>query len=228
MQHIVNRPSYNKDPDTKENLIFRTMKSLQYIVRFVCRSRILFTDLYPALDPTDDFEKSIRELLKSIVSMMCVTTDSFLREQGACLKYLPSTIQDILYVFDAKELRYLFLLLIIIFTNLGCYSYVLCDLLKNMPPGRLTKQKMMTINDIVHSKLFVYPDCRRILLPVFTRQVKALLEKGEEVSELLFYKRYIRTIVLLNHQKYVVNNKKNITQHAGIIKKKTRRKEQLC
>lgn len=81
------------------------MKSLQYIVRFVCRSRILFMDLYPEIDPTDDFEASIRELLKSIVSMMCGTIDVFLREQGACLKYLPSTIQDILYVFDAKELR---------------------------------------------------------------------------------------------------------------------------
>lgn len=65
------------------------------------------------------------------------------------------------------------------------YSYVLCELFKNMPPGRLTKQKMMTINEIVHSKLFVYPDCRRILLPVFTRQVKTLLETCEEVSCLL-------------------------------------------
>lgn len=158
-------------------------------MRFVCRSRILFTDLYPEIDPTDDFEASIRELLKSIVSMMCGTTDKFLREQGACLKYLPSTIQDILYVFDAKELRYATQqkqLKLDYFICFSC-SYLLCELLKNMPPGRLTKQKMMTINEIVHSQLFLYPDCRRILLPVFTKQVKTLLETCEEVSWLFFF-----------------------------------------
>lgn len=63
-------------------------------------------ELYPEVDPSDDFEASLRELLKSIVVMMCLTTDNLLREQGACLKYLPSTIQDILHIFDAKELRY--------------------------------------------------------------------------------------------------------------------------
>lgn len=171
------------------------MKSLQYIMRFVCRSRILFMDLYPEIDPTDDFEASIRELLKSIISMMCGTIDIFLREQGACLKYLPSTIQDILYVFDAKELRYEFTIKITLSYKsfLIFFSYLLCELFKNMPPGRLTKQKMMTINEIVHSKLFIYPDCRRILLPVFTRQVKTLLETSEEVC-CFYYFIYIRPV----------------------------------
>lgn len=60
---------------------------------------------------------------------------------------------------------------------------ILCDLLKNMPTNRLTKQKMMTINEIVHSRLFLYPECRQILLPVFAREVKILLETCEEVRD---------------------------------------------
>lgn len=41
---------------------------------------------------------------------------------------------------------------------------------------------MMTINDIVHSQLFQYPECRHILLPVITKQIKTLFELNEEVS----------------------------------------------
>lgn len=90
---------------TKDNILFKTMKALQYIMRFVSRSRLLFCELYPTVND-GDFEESIKGLLQSIVTMMCQTSDTLLREQGACLKYLPSTIPDILKVFNAKQLRY--------------------------------------------------------------------------------------------------------------------------
>jgi dedicator of cytokinesis protein 1 len=51
------------------------------------------------------FEVSLKQLLQSITGMMCYNTDSTLLVQGACLKYLPSTIPDILTVFSATELR---------------------------------------------------------------------------------------------------------------------------
>ncbi|KAJ8931902.1 hypothetical protein NQ314_015171 [Rhamnusium bicolor] len=89
----------------KENLVFKTMKSLQYVMRFVSRSRILYMALYPEIDPEDEFEESLRDLLQSIIFMMSSNKDGLLREQGACLKYLPSTIPDILLVFDHRELR---------------------------------------------------------------------------------------------------------------------------
>lgn len=62
-------------------------------------------ELHPEPEKSDNFDACLRDLLNSIVVMMCSTTDSLLREQGACLKYLPSTIPDILKVFDPKELR---------------------------------------------------------------------------------------------------------------------------
>ncbi|XP_025835960.1 dedicator of cytokinesis protein 1 [Agrilus planipennis] len=147
--------------NAKENNLFRTMKYLQFIIRFISRSRLLFLEIYP--EDTDDFEEEFRGLLESIVTMMYQTSDALLREQGACLKYFPSTIPDILQVYNAKKL-----------------SIVLCEMLKNIAPNRLTKQKMMTINEIVHSKLFEIEECRRILLPLFLKQVKTLFETCEE------------------------------------------------
>lgn len=89
----------------KADLVFKTMKALQYVMRFVSRSRILYMELYPDVDPDDEFVESLRDLLHSIIFMMSSNKDGLLREQGACLKYLPSTIPDILLVFDHRELR---------------------------------------------------------------------------------------------------------------------------
>lgn len=55
-------------------------------------------------------------------------------------------------------------------------------MLKKVPSNRLVKQKMMTVNDIIHSKLFLYPECRAVFLPFICTQVKELLELNEEVS----------------------------------------------
>lgn len=45
---------------------------------------------------------------------------------------------------------------------------------------------MICIKDLVDSKLFKYPECRAILLPVFCHQIKDKLESKEEVSEFIF------------------------------------------
>jgi dedicator of cytokinesis protein 1 len=63
-----------------------------------------------------------------------------------------------------------------------CYSGLLTELINKLPPNRLTKQKMMTVNDIVHSKLFMFSDCRVVLLPVITAHIKELLESRDEVN----------------------------------------------
>ncbi|CAH2001471.1 unnamed protein product [Acanthoscelides obtectus] len=168
LKSVIGRASDVTSGNSKEysDLIFRTMKCLQYVIRFVSRSRILYNALYPEDDPDDDFEESLRDLLQNIIYMMSSNKDGLLlREQGACLKYLPSTIPYILMIFDHKEL-----------------STILYDMLNNIPQGRLTKQKMMTVNEIVHSKLFLYPECRKILLPIITHQVKVLFETKEEVE----------------------------------------------
>ncbi|KFM70970.1 Dedicator of cytokinesis protein 1, partial [Stegodyphus mimosarum] len=111
------------------------------------------------------FELSLKQLLHSITAMMLYDTDSTLLVQGACLKYFPYAIPDVLSVFDGKEL-----------------SNILVELISNVPKDRLTKQKMMCVNDLVHSALFKIPECRHILLPMICAQVRPLLEKKDEME----------------------------------------------
>lgn len=73
-------------------------------------------------------------------------------------------------------------------------SMLLMDLINNVPPGRLAKQKMMTISDIVHSQLFLDPECRLVLLPVIMARIRDMLELHDEVSG--FY-RFICLIIKL-------------------------------
>lgn len=61
------------------------------------------------------------------------------------------------------------------------YSKVIVEILTNIAPGRLTQSKMICIKELVDSKLFKMPECRKILLPVFCRQIKDKLESKEEV-----------------------------------------------
>lgn len=56
------------------------------------------------------------------------------------MKYLPTIIPDVVTVFPAEDL-----------------SRLLVELINNVPQERLKRQKMMCVNDIVHSNLFSLP-----------------------------------------------------------------------
>lgn len=82
----------------------RVMKSLRYILKFVVRSRQLFV----ALDDNEDgdqFEALLRSLFDSMATFMKRSDDLVLLAQGACLKYIPCAIPDLLNVFDQEQLR---------------------------------------------------------------------------------------------------------------------------
>lgn len=136
-------------------------------------------------------------------------TDGTLLVQGACLKYLPTTIPHLLRVYSGKQL-----------------STVLTDLLVTLPTGRLTKQKMMTVNDIVHSPLFLNVECRAILLPRITILVRDLLEAKEEVRchkvcsflMLQFPIIYFKRIGMFTHYSYLYFTRNNVnSSHLYIL-----------
>ncbi|XP_058798317.1 dedicator of cytokinesis protein 1 isoform X2 [Phymastichus coffea] len=156
----IDSASASDGRDLEKDILLKTMKNLQYCMRFIVESRLLFTELD---QDEEEFSQTLTELLRSIVDLMKYETDGTLLVQGACLKYLPSTIPHLLKVYSGKQL-----------------SMILIDLLVTLPSGRLTKQKMMTVNDIVHSPLFLNMECRQILLPRITILVRDLLEAKEE------------------------------------------------
>uniref|UniRef100_A0A8D2JHS9 Dedicator of cytokinesis 1 n=1 Tax=Varanus komodoensis TaxID=61221 RepID=A0A8D2JHS9_VARKO len=144
--------------------LFKAMKSLEYIFKFIVRSRILFNQLYENKGEAD-FRESLLQLFKSINEMMSSASEQTVIVKGAALKYLPTIVNDVKLVFDPKELSKLFM-----------------DFILNVPMGRLTIQKLYCLIEIVHSDLFTQHDCREILLPMMTDQLKYHLERQEDLE----------------------------------------------
>ncbi|XP_065074251.1 dedicator of cytokinesis protein 1 isoform X2 [Ochlerotatus camptorhynchus] len=149
-----------------DETLFRTTKYLQYIMKFIIRSRILFSDLNQGKD-RELFETMLEDLLESFIELIKYQND-LLKSQGALLKYLHIITSDLMQVYDPIKL-----------------SQRIVDIITNVPTGRLNQSKMTCIKDVVDSKLFKLPQCRAILLPVFCRQIKDKLESKEE-GEFMF------------------------------------------
>ncbi|XP_063852697.1 dedicator of cytokinesis protein 1-like isoform X3 [Scylla paramamosain] len=141
----------------------KAMKCLQYIFRFIIRSRQLFVDMNGR--GQEEFEKSLKDLLDSMANLMTNKTPSTLTVQAQCLRSITTAIPDIITNFSPVQL-----------------SLILAKMVDNLHPSRIPKQKLSTINEIVHSDLFKYPDCRRVLLPCFIGHLRRLMSSNDELE----------------------------------------------
>uniref|UniRef100_H2Y983 Dedicator of cytokinesis protein 1 n=1 Tax=Ciona savignyi TaxID=51511 RepID=H2Y983_CIOSA len=153
----------NAESEKYRESLMKALKALEYIFKFIVRSRILFQQF----DDKDrkQFEKGIRSVFEAINRLMKVTDKPTIALQATAMKYLTSVIKDTITVFDPKEL-----------------SLLLKDFVSNVPAERLTKQKVQCMLDIVHSDIFKMQECRIILLKMMTFHLKELMQKEEELE----------------------------------------------
>ncbi|XP_064631450.1 dedicator of cytokinesis protein 1-like isoform X3 [Lineus longissimus] len=152
-----------KESGYQDNLL-KALKSLEYVMKFITRSRLLFAALNEGRGK-QQFEVALKQLFEALNILMLYTSNTTVLQQGAALKYLPTTIPFVMNVFDPQEL-----------------SLILVEFINNVPKDRLTKQKMQCINDIVHSKMFLLVECRVLLMPMIMTHIHELLEEQEETE----------------------------------------------
>ncbi|RXG50805.1 Dedicator of cytokinesis protein 1 [Armadillidium vulgare] len=149
---------------SKTGTMNKAMKCLHYMIKFIIRSRQLFYKLHAKGQET--FQESLSELLNSIAKLMSCTSDSLLPVQGLCLKYLSTTIPDIMNEFDHEML-----------------CRLLIRIVNNLKDQRLSPQRLTAMCEITHSQLFLEHRCRSILLSAFIAHIKKLFAESEEVTD---------------------------------------------
>uniref|UniRef100_A0A452TT77 Dedicator of cytokinesis 1 n=1 Tax=Ursus maritimus TaxID=29073 RepID=A0A452TT77_URSMA len=132
--------------------LYKAMKALEYIFKFIVRSRILA-------------RAGCGQAFRSSFQFLFLQKNASEEQTGAALKYLPTIVNDVKLVFDPKELSKMF-----------------TDFILNVPMGLLTIQKLYCLIEIIHSDLFTQHDCREILLPMMTDQLKYHLERQEDLE----------------------------------------------
>ncbi|XP_022091656.1 dedicator of cytokinesis protein 1-like isoform X3 [Acanthaster planci] len=147
-----------------QDQLLKTLKAMEYIFRFIMKSRMLFTALHGDNTGKNQFEALLKDVFQSLKWLMTYTADNVLLCQGASMKYLPSTLTDTMTMLEPEEL-----------------AALVKEFLVSLPPERLVKQKLDCIRDVVHSELFKLRQCRAILVPMMAEFLKNLLTKKEDM-----------------------------------------------
>ena len=89
--------------DHSYDKLYKTMKNIQYIMKFIIRSRILYANIFEDRDRFA-FETRLEELMGLFVQLIAMP-NPLLKSQGAILKYLHVISSDLMEVYDPLKLR---------------------------------------------------------------------------------------------------------------------------
>ena len=104
-------------PETRTFFI-KTMKSLEYIFKFIIQSRMLYAQMNQN-HGEEQFRDSMTNLLASLADFMRCDVRIFQTAQGSALRYIPTIIPDLVKVLDCEVIGSFFE-----------------QMIGNVPPGR--------------------------------------------------------------------------------------------
>ncbi|KAJ6223195.1 hypothetical protein RDWZM_001740 [Blomia tropicalis] len=149
--------------------MYCTVTCMEYIFKFIVRSRTLFTIINGDSD-REQFTSSLEDLLELISNLVQNTENHMIKVRSGVLKYFPHIIADLVTVYDSINL-----------------SRVIVQLLQNIPTNELYTQKLHFIHNIVYTELFANNpensntsiancnECRHELLPMINLNLKSIL-----------------------------------------------------
>ena len=147
-------------------LTLSVMQSLEYLFRFIVRSRILYATLEGGRGKMQ-FEVSLKHLFDSFTKLMGLDGPEVVKVQAKCLKFFPATIPHLMTVYDGPSL-----------------SLFMTDLINAIPVHKLKQQKISCISDIIHTDCFFKKsDCRKYLLPSINDHIRVMVERKEHFAE---------------------------------------------
>ena len=128
----------------KSDKLGQAMNSLQFLFKFVVKSRLLFSNLNGGKG-AEPFEAMLREVLLALVKLMFASQQELLGVQASCLKHLVLAVPDLVTVFPRRQL-----------------AEILMKMITSLPMGQLTEIKLATLQAVVKCELFQHPDCRQV------------------------------------------------------------------
>ena len=56
-------------------------------------------------------------------------------------------------------------------------------MISSLPEGQLTEEKVIVIQDLIRSDIFQESECRLIILPQITHELKDILERSQDMTK---------------------------------------------
>uniref|UniRef100_A0A8C2Q927 Dedicator of cytokinesis 3 n=1 Tax=Cyprinus carpio TaxID=7962 RepID=A0A8C2Q927_CYPCA len=155
----------------RQDHIQEAMRALEYLFKFIVQSRILYSRATCGMEE-DQFRASIQELFQSIrfvLSLDSRSSETLIFTQAALLNSFPAIFDELLQMFTVQEV-----------------AEFVRGTLGSMPSTVHIGQsmdvvKLQSIARTVDSRLFSFPESRRILLPVVLHHIHLHLRQQKEL-----------------------------------------------
>ncbi|XP_043933928.1 dedicator of cytokinesis protein 3 [Protopterus annectens] len=155
----------------RQDHIQEAMRALEYLFKFIIQSRILYSRATCGMEE-EQFRNSIQELFQSIrfvLSLDSRSSDTLIFTQAALLNSFPAIFDELLQMFTVQEV-----------------AEFVRGTLGSMPSTVHIGQsmdvvKLQSIARTVDSRLFSFPESRRILLPVVLHHIHLHLRQQKEL-----------------------------------------------